>query len=57
MAVEFLTDEQAARYGSFYGAPSRADLERFFFGRYSFQLPDPPGGLRPLRDPHAADEE
>lgn len=26
-------------------------------GRYSFQLPDLPGGLRPLWDPHAADEE
>ncbi|MFJ4008020.1 Tn3 family transposase [Streptomyces sp. NPDC090023] len=26
-------------------------------GRYSFQLPDLPGGLRPLRDPGASDEE
>jgi hypothetical protein len=26
-------------------------------GRYSFQLPDLPGGLRPLRDPGAPDEE
>lgn len=26
-------------------------------GRYSFQLPDLPGGLRPLREPDAADEE
>jgi hypothetical protein len=26
-------------------------------GRYSFQLPDPPGGMRPLRDPDADDEE
>ncbi|WP_327259728.1 Tn3 family transposase [Streptomyces sp. NBC_01240] len=26
-------------------------------GRYSFQLPDLPGGLRPLRDPDAADDE
>ncbi len=26
-------------------------------GRYSFQLPDLPGGLRPLRDKHAADDE
>lgn len=26
-------------------------------GRYSFQLPDLPGGLRPLRAPDAADEE
>ncbi|MEE1745662.1 Tn3 family transposase [Streptomyces sp. JV184] len=25
------------------------------FGRYSFQLPDLPGGLRPLRDPDAAE--
>lgn len=31
MAVEFLTDEQAARYGSFHEAPSRAELERYFF--------------------------
>lgn len=92
MAVEFLTDEQAARYGSFHEAPSRAELERYFFwttrtgrrcrrsggrttgsdvarlspfvrhhinvlGRYSFQLPDLPGGLRPLRDKRAADDE
>ncbi|MEU0337043.1 hypothetical protein [Streptomyces sp. NPDC006193] len=26
-------------------------------GRYFFQLPDLPGGLRPLRDPDATDEE
>ncbi|MCA1224064.1 transposase [Streptomyces sp. 8L] len=26
-------------------------------GRYSFQLPDLPGGLRPPRGKHAADEE
>ncbi|MGX9891389.1 Tn3 family transposase [Streptomyces sp. NPDC002276] len=26
-------------------------------GRYSFQLPDLPGGMRPLRDKHAADDE
>lgn len=26
-------------------------------GRYSFQLPDLPGGLRPPRDQHAADDE
>ncbi|MGX1134134.1 hypothetical protein RKD49_006324 [Streptomyces glaucescens] len=27
------------------------------FGRCSFQLPDLPGGLRPLRDKEADDEE
>lgn len=26
-------------------------------GRYSFQLPELPGGLRPLRDKHATDGE
>lgn len=26
-------------------------------GRYSFQLPELPGGLRPLRDKKATDEE
>ncbi|MET8248056.1 DUF4158 domain-containing protein [Streptomyces sp. NPDC005202] len=31
VAVEFLSDEQAARYGAFHGAPSRAELERYFF--------------------------
>jgi TnpA family transposase len=31
VAVEFLTDEQAARYGAFYGAPTQTELERFFF--------------------------
>ncbi|GGQ35758.1 hypothetical protein GCM10010140_77150 [Streptosporangium pseudovulgare] len=31
MPVEFLSDEQAARYGACVGAPSRAELERFFF--------------------------
>lgn len=94
MAVEFLTDEQAARYGAFHGAPSRAELEPGtvdwkactfcmmdaavtqlradghevrdedvarlspfvrhhvdMLGRYSFLLPELPGGLRPLRDP------
>ncbi|SDN73945.1 Transposase and inactivated derivatives, TnpA family [Streptomyces wuyuanensis] len=31
MPVEFLTDEQAAAYAAFRGAPSRMELERFFF--------------------------
>lgn len=31
MPVEFLTDEQAAKYAAYDGAPSRAELERFFF--------------------------
>lgn len=26
-------------------------------GRYSFRLPELPGGMRPLRDPHAAEED
>ena len=30
VAVEFLTDAQAAGYGHFEGEPSRAELERFF---------------------------
>ncbi|MFB7739490.1 Tn3 family transposase [Streptomyces sp. NPDC056112] len=31
MAVEFLSDQQAAQYAAFNGAPSRAELERYFF--------------------------
>ncbi|WP_416969346.1 Tn3 family transposase [Streptomyces sp. 4F14] len=31
MPVEFLTDEQAAKYAVYDGAPSRTELERFFF--------------------------
>jgi TnpA family transposase len=31
VAVEFLSDEQAARYGAFVGVPSRTELERYFF--------------------------
>ncbi|MDI3101932.1 DUF4158 domain-containing protein [Streptomyces sp. AN-3] len=31
MPVEFLTDEQAAKYAAYDGVPSRAELERFFF--------------------------
>lgn len=31
MPVEFLTDAQAAAYAAYYGAPSRTELERFFF--------------------------
>lgn len=29
--VEFLTDDEAAAYGRYAGAPSQADLERVFF--------------------------
>ncbi|MFJ8091802.1 Tn3 family transposase [Streptomyces griseofuscus] len=31
MPVELLTDEQAAKYAAYDGAPSRTELERFFF--------------------------
>lgn len=31
MPVEFLTDSQAATYAAYDGAPSRTELERFFF--------------------------
>jgi hypothetical protein len=31
MPVEFLTDDEAAAYGQYTGAPSQADLERVFF--------------------------
>ena len=31
MPVEFLTDSQVAAYAAYSGAPSRAELERFFF--------------------------
>jgi len=31
MPVEFLSDEQAAAYGSFTGEPSPAEVERFFY--------------------------
>jgi hypothetical protein len=31
MPVEFLSDAEAAAFGRFVGAPSRDDLDRFFF--------------------------
>jgi len=31
MPVEFLTDEEAAAYGSYQGVPSRAEMEKLFF--------------------------
>lgn len=31
MLVEFLTHEQASAYGRFVGAPSHAEMERYFF--------------------------
>ena len=31
MPVEFLTDEQAAAYGTFAEVPMRSELERFFY--------------------------
>ncbi|MDQ6837591.1 MAG: DUF4158 domain-containing protein, partial [Actinomycetota bacterium] len=31
MPVEFLTDEEAARFGRYTGPPPRADLDRLFF--------------------------
>ena len=31
MPVEFLTDDEAAAYGRYAGAPSQADMERVFF--------------------------
>ena len=31
MPVEFLTDEEAAAYGAYQGAPSQAEIEKLFF--------------------------
>ena len=37
-------------------SPTRVGSSLNMLGRYSFQLPDLSGGLRPLRDPDAVDE-
>jgi hypothetical protein len=44
-------DEDIARLSPF----ARQHIN--MLGRYSFQLPDLPGGLRPLRDPDSTDEQ
>ncbi|BAC69683.1 hypothetical protein Save01_01262 [Streptomyces avermitilis] len=44
-------DEDVARLSSFV----RHHIN--MLGRYSFQLPDLPGGLRPLRAPDATDDQ
>jgi len=44
-------DEDAARLSPFV----RHHVN--MLGRYSFQLPDLPGGLRSLRDKHTTDDE
>ncbi|MFI6209190.1 hypothetical protein ACIBAI_22765 [Streptomyces sp. NPDC051041] len=43
------------RHGAGSGATRRCP-DKEMLGQYSFQLPDLPGGLRPLRDKHATDE-
>jgi len=35
MPVEFLTDDEAAAYGRYAGAPSQAELEKIFFLDFS----------------------
>nr|WP_189135666.1 hypothetical protein [Wenjunlia tyrosinilytica] len=53
-------DQLHDRFDEEFGVASLSPFVRHhinMLGRYSFQLPDLPGGLRPLRDPGATDEE
>lgn len=46
MAVEFLSDQQAAQYAAFNGAPSRAELERYFSWMTRIWRKCTPSGVR-----------
>ncbi|MGO4417219.1 hypothetical protein AB4Z54_00180 [Streptomyces sp. MCAF7] len=44
------------RHGAGSGVTRRCP-DKEMLGRYSFKLPELPGGMRPLRDKDAADDE